>query len=521
MTLQARGVGYRYPSGHVGVHAVDLAVSPGEIVLLTGPTGCGKSTLLRLLCGLLVRHGAGESLGAVTIGGRDVWSLSPAERAQAIGFVGQEPGDQLVAGTVGDEVAFALGSIALPPEEMPARVRQMLELVGLDVELARAPGALSGGQQQRLVVASALAAGAEVLLLDEPLAHLDPEGAGELMSELRALAATGTSVLLVEHRIPQVLEYVDRVLVMDAGELVARADRAAIEGGDVEILEVLRRLGLTLPGWLDLVDRIGGDPGERSWPRQPVADLPREHLLEAGPLSWSFARGAPPVLASVQIALRRGERVALIGSNGAGKSTLLGALAGVYRAGRVRCSGRVVAVPQDPDLALFMGSVEDELAYGPREQRLTAGAVAARVESAARALSVHELLPHPPQALSRGQRLRVAVAAALATEPAVLLLDEPTSGQDLAHVERMLKVLDACVGALLFATHDIDLALRHATRVVIMTEGQVAWSGPPLDLPADIPRSRLSTFCLERGLVPDTPEVLARVLEVGWTRARG
>ena len=221
MTLQAQALGYRYPSGHVAVRAVDLDLCPGEVVLLTGPTGCGKSTLLRLLCGLLVRHGAGVSSGSVTIDGRDVWALSPAERAQALGFVGQEPGDQLVAGTVGDEIAFGLGSVAFPPEQMPARVREMLQLVRLDIEVERSPSALSGGQQQRLVVASALAAGAKVLLLDEPLSALDLKLRKEMQVELKRLQhETGITFIFVTHDQEEALTMSDRVAVMNEGKIL-------------------------------------------------------------------------------------------------------------------------------------------------------------------------------------------------------------------------------------------------------------------------------------------------------------
>jgi energy-coupling factor transporter ATP-binding protein EcfA2 len=206
--------------------------------------------------------------------------------------------------------------------------------------------------------------------------------------------------------------------------------------------------------------------------------------------------------------LAPGARVALLGANGAGKTSLLEALAGQRDHGRVDAAGPVLTVPQDPDLTLFCETVEDELAYGPREAGLTAREVAARVSGTAEALSVDDLLARPPQALSRGQRLRVAVAAALACRPAVLLLDEPTSGQDRDRVDRMMEALSAALagGALVFATHDVDLALRHATRVLLVEGGTVVQDGTPSGVAAALRAQGtlppLAALCLDLGLPP-------------------
>ncbi|MCP4806216.1 MAG: ABC transporter ATP-binding protein [Proteobacteria bacterium] len=417
--ISLSGLGYRYPAG-TAVSGVDLQVRPGEMVLLTGPTGCGKSTVLRLAAGLLQRHGHGVVTGTARIGGRDPGAMTPAERVQAVGFVGQEPADQLVAGTLGDELAFGMESVATSVAEMEARLPQLMALVGLDLALDRSTLALSGGQTQRLIVGASLAAGAQALLLDEPIAQLDPAGAVALLERLRALADGGVAILVVEHRVATVEPFCDRVVRLPGAEV----DLGSWTGWEAELGDTLFSL-----------------TGLRH--RYPGAD--------------------DDALRGVDLMLQRGERLALVGPNGSGKSTLLG---------RIRAEVACQSVPQDPDLALFCETVRQELAIGPDELGLGAG----HAERAAEALSLTDLLDRPPQALSRGQRMRCAVAASLACAPDVLLLDEPTSGQDADQVERMMRALsvELADAGLVFATHDLGLVERHATRVVELRDGRLA-----------------------------------------------
>ena len=442
--LDLRGIGYRHPTAEVAaVRDVNLRVNPGELVLLTGPTGCGKSTLLRLAAGLLQRHGRGEVRGHVSIDGLDPATASPSARVRLVALVGQDPDDQRVAATVGDEIAFAAESAGFDEPAIDRAVADAIRDLGLPGGSERQVAALSSGQRQRLSVAAALSGGAVVLLLDEPLAHLDPQGAIELVERLRALADGGRAVVVVEHRLGDLWRVADRCVVMENGVVVADgppaapAERSDCAGGEVTCGDV---------------------------------------ILTATNLALRHPNGEG--IHGVSFSVRGGERVAVIGPNGAGKSTLLAVLAG-ESATQPLVGGRVVSVPQNPDLGLFCPTVREELAYAPLE--LGFADVAARVERLADAFSLGGLLDRPPQSLSRGQRLRVAVAAAVAADPAVLLLDEPTAGQDPVQVERLMLAVSATLreGVLIFATHDIPLARRHATRVLALEGGRVIGDGSP------------------------------------------
>ena len=514
MILSLDDIGYVYPSGtRAAVADVSLSVVAGERVLVTGPTGCGKSTLLRLCTGLLQRHGTGRVIGQALLRGVPPDQMGPAERVAAMGWVAQDPVAQVVTGTVGDELAFPLEVQELDAAEMERRSLEALALVGLDLALDRPTDALSGGQRQRLSLAAALVGGARLLLLDEPLAQVDPVAARQLVAVLDEVASRGVAIVMVEHRLELLWRWADSLLLLADGEVVygGPARQAPID--------TMRRLGLTLPGTVELAS-ILGQPLD-TVPRTPVPPVPSPRVLaetpvlEAGPIDWRWPDAETPALRGVSVKVRRGERIAILGSNGSGKSTLLSCLAGTLDGGPVRLDGSLVDVPQDPDLALFCETVREELSHGPHEARLPWKQVLARREETAAALSLEPLLERAPQALSRGQRLRTAVGAALACHPRLLLLDEPTAGQDHDQVERMMHALaDRPDLAVVFATHDVSLALRHADRWWVLRDGELVVDAPPeeaLTALDSLPLPELARWCQERGW----PTLDARTL-AGW-----
>ncbi len=437
--------GWRWPGG-AGLGPVSAEIT-GRRVLLTGASGSGKSTLLRRLAGGLVRHASGEATGEVRVGASDPAALSPGERAGQVGFVPQAPADQLVSGEVTEEVRFGLRTTAWPPASQDARVAEVLAQVGLSALSARDPHTLSGGQLQRLAIAAALAPAPSLLLLDEPLAWLDPEAATSVLEVLEQLERT---VWIAEHRIAACWGWADTVVVLDAGEV------AHIGPPDDGCRRVLARLGLELPFLPPL------PPGGPS-PTPPPARGPLVHRVSG----LEHRYGSIVALRGVDLEVHAGERVALLGPNGAGKSTLLAHLAQADKA---------LAIPQDPDLALFSPTVRAEISFGPVDR-----GVHFDPTPILDALHLTTVQHRPPHSLSRGQRVRVAVGGGWACEPDILLLDEPTAGQDRAAVRAMWDGLDSFAGAIVFATHDIGLALRRAHRLVVLEAGQVRFDGPPAD----------------------------------------
>lgn len=456
--IRAEKLGWRFADGTVALDGVDLQIRRGEKVLITGPSGCGKSTLLRLIAGLLPAHGDGDRSGSLLVGGADPSTWKGQQRAETVGFVQQEPADQLLTGRLDDEVRFAAvqtGQLVEP--------RALLDAVGLSVPVFADPQALSGGQQQRLAVAAARSAGAQVLLLDEPLAHLDGAGVRALLASLQG------TVVMVEHRVEAVAGWADRVVVLQQGRVV--------HDGGMPSAELLEGPGLRVPAAVRVAAAGGLDalgPREpRRIERIPSITVQTAVVLRAGVTvvpgrDWRFATG---------------DRVALVGPNGVGKSSAIEALAKAF-------GERAVWIPQQPALSLFCGTVAEELAYGP----VTRGRPSAVTLAD---FALEGLESRSPHQLSKGQQLRLAVAAGVAAGPEVLLLDEPTAGQHLDAVHTVMEQLDRALGdaVLVFATHDVELALRWATHVVVLGGDD----GPPHEVLSIGPLPWLQREQLARG----------------------
>jgi energy-coupling factor transport system ATP-binding protein len=460
--VEVVGLNYTFPGRDRPTLAdASLSLPAGSLTLVTGPTGSGKSTLLRAVVGLIPRLTRGEMTGAVRLFGRDTLVSTPAELAATIGFVQQSPDDQICTTTVETELAFGLENLNVPADEIGRLIAATAERFGLGSRLLQATPTLSGGQKQRLVLGAVSAMQPRILVCDEPLSRLDPVAAGEWIDELCRLRDAGLTIIVAEHRIEELVRIADRVLHINDGRLVERGAEAPAVAAPSTRYGVLRA----------------------------------EALLQADGLAFRFASVAPPVWSNVSFNIHRGERIALVGPNGAGKSTLAAVLAGVLRPthGQVAWSKHsasqpTVLVPQQVDLTLFNRTVYDELAFGSRQLGMPTAAIDERVRLTASVLGLDGLLDEAPHALSQGQRVRTAVAAALAMAPRLLILDEPTTGQDGPTLRRIMDAITACIGepgapeALLFTTHDLRIAADCADRVFMLAEGTLTADDSPSQL---------------------------------------
>ena len=509
-SVTAQGWGWRH-GGRAGqaLSGLDLAIEPGERVLLLGASGAGKSTFLHALAGVLGPDTGGEEQGTLAVD-----NLHPADRAVRgrTGLVLQDPDAQTVLSRVGDEVAFGAENLAVPPGEIWPRVRKALADVGLDLPLDRSTAALSGGQKQRLALASVMAMEPGLLLLDEPTANLDPDGVTEIRDAVtRVLDRTGATLIVVEHRVEVWAGVVDRVVVLAAGGGVL-ADGAPGEVlGNAGHRRALADAGVWLPGTRP--DIPGG-------PWTPPAAGPR--LLEARGLAAARTGRGPAVVSGARLDLDAGTAVGITGPNGAGKSTLAltlggllrprqgsvaaapalagGAAADPFRWSSAQLVDRIGTVFQEPEHQFLTNSVLDELAFGPRRLgRETEDQVQARVQELAERLRLDALLDVNPFTLSGGEKRRLSVATMLATAPAVLLLDEPTFGQDARTWAELVALLRGQLDegrCVVSVTHDADFVRALSSRTLRVAEGLVSesvpegasgpQSGPPsgADLPA-------------------------------------
>jgi energy-coupling factor transport system ATP-binding protein len=466
---------------------VSLHVRPGEVLLIAGPSGCGKSTLLRCLNGLIPTTYRGQLTGSIHIAGRDTQDLTLAEISRTVGTVLQDPERQIVASHVLEEVAFGLENQHLPVAEIRARAEATLRELHL-IDLAeRETFTLSGGEKQKLAAAGVLVLEPQVLLLDEPLANLDPASAQETLALCRRLAAAGRAVVIVEHRVEEVLSInPDRVVLMDAGRVIYAGPGAGIgQFADPRAVKLPAPIAMQRLAALQLESApIALAPAAPVG--QPLIEL---RNIEFGYDSRTIVRG-------VSLNVYRGDRIALLGRNGSGKSTLVKQMIGLLRPqrGSVWIDGAAVAdmsvaqaarqvgyVFQNPSQMLFAPSVREELAFGPRNLGQTESEIAQHSAEALALMNLAGTEDRAPLTLSFGQQRRLCIASVIAMRAQVLLMDEPTAGQDYrSYTQFMDGILQLGVfAAQIFITHDLDLAISYANRVLLFADGQIVADGPP------------------------------------------
>ena len=455
---------------------VSFDVQAGECLVVTGLSGCGKSTLARVLTGIIPNTISAKVEGSVSVAGLDVIHSSTAEIAQRVGIVFQNPRAHLFHLRVDDEIAFGPYNLGLTEDEVSARVEWALDAVGLNELRDRKPANLSGGQIQRLAIAAALAMRPDVLVLDEPTASLDVPGTQSIITALEKLRRQyGLTMILIEHRLAEIRRIADRVLVLHEGQKVAEGNFDQVLGDH----HVLHKYGLRRPtvesltDWSHLLTPNGHHPAGQ----QPLLDLSD---LTAG-------YNGQAIIQDVNLKIFPGEFVALVGNNGAGKSTLALAAAGLLKPlhGKVLVDGKsrprpgldIALLFQNPADQLFTDSVDEEVSFGPRNYR------SFNVDIHEQTLASADLLQfrtHRPFSLSIGQQQRTALASCVALRPSLVILDEPTLGQDWRHLQQLmdcLLYLNAQGTAILVITHDFKLVHRYASRVLLMDSGRIILDG--------------------------------------------
>ena len=475
-----------------------LTVPEGAFALVCGATGAGKSTLLRAVNGLVPHFTGGIFSGRVLVEGRSTIDSAPRDLADVVAFVPQDPGASFVVDRVEDELAYAMENLAIEPSRMRRGVEETLDLLDIERLRDRSVRTLSGGERQRVAIAAALTPGAKVLLLDEPTSQLDPQAAEHVLAALqRMVHDLGMTVLIAEHRLDRVAGFVDLAIgCLGGGRVVVDEPAAVLER--LQTGPAVSRLGRLL-GWSPVpltvrqARRMAKDRGVRPGAvRRPSPAASGDVVLRASGV-WAGYEGKP-VLKDVDLSLRSGEVVALMGRNGAGKSTLLRCLGGlrppdsgtVTFEGHTVSPGRDVALcPQTPEDILFKDTVGDEVLATLHAHGREDGA-----HAILNALGIVHLAARHPRDLSAGERLLAAVAATVATDAKVLLLDEPTRGLDARTKERLAAFLRGYATdgrAVLFASHDVELVAELATRVVMLAGGEVIADGTPHEVMAGSP----------------------------------
>ena len=480
----ARGWGWRHAGRkNAALSGVDLDIAPGERVLVLGPSGSGKSTLMGGLAGLLGGAEEGEATGTLTVDG-----VAPADARGRVGLLMQDPAAQVVLARVGDDVAFGMENLGVAREEIWPRVENSLEAVGLSVPLDHSTTELSGGQKQRLALASILAMGPGLLLLDEPTANLDPSGVAEVRAAVETVAErTGATVVVVEHRVDVWASLVDRVIVVADGAITADGplDEVLAQQGDA-----LRERGIWLPG-----DDVAAEVGPA--PEVPLASSEAAPIARVTDLTIGYDAAAP-VRSGIDLTIERGVSTCIVGANGAGKSTFALTLAGLLPplegAVEVETSdgtagdphewsskqllGRLSMVFQEPEYQFLAATVAEELAIGPRAAGMTDEEIAPLVDEHLEALGLTKLARANPMTLSGGEKRRLSVATALISAPELLILDEPTFGQDRGTWLGLVRLLRAALErgvTLVSITHDPAFVAAMGQRVVDL--GQVGTRG--------------------------------------------
>ena len=536
---------------------INLDIYPGERVLIAGPSGCGKSTLAGCINGLNPFSNPGECSGELIVDGVDAPKSSIFQLSAHVGTVLQDPDGQFIGLTVGEDIAFALENSCMPQDEMHEITRHAAELVGIQDHLDYAPHELSGGQKQRVSLAGVMVDQVKILLFDEPLANLDPATGKqtiELIDEIQE--KTDTTVVIIEHRLEDVLwRDVDRIVLMGDGKILADlhpdellSTRLLEENGIREplYLTALRYAGVELapakkPAHVDSVVIDEADRKKMTdwfWSR-PAAEAEKEHepLLEVRNLTFGYERGSQ-TLRDVSLTIHKGEMVSIVGKNGAGKSTFSKLVCGFETpdSGEILFQGRnllqenirhrakhIGYVMQNPNQMISKTMIFDEVALGLRNMGKSEEEIREKVEETLKVCGLFPFRNWPVSALSFGQKKRVTIASVLVQDPELIILDEPTAGQDFHHyteIMEFLRGLNEKGVTVVMITHDMHLMLEYTPRALVFADGRLiadrsaaaVLCDPQLIRQAALKETSLFTLANQLGISP-AEEFVQRFIE--------
>jgi len=529
--VEIRDLWYTYPNASVpALRGLDLTVEEGEFVLLTGPSGCGKTTFCRCLNGLIPHFYHGELKGEARVVGLSTGDHPTTELAQHVGLIFQNPDNQIFALTVEKDVAFGLENLGVDKEEMVEAVDWALEVTGMTDLRHRATHELSGGQKQRLAIASILAMRPRVIVLDEPTSFLDPVGAESIFKVLETLNREyRMTVILIEHRMDLAVRHAERAIVFVGGEVIEdgppaevfTAESTRLSGvGIPKIVDLTKRLsqrGATLEGspyttdlFVEEMERRLPKTDRRPHKGRKITDLDglvEEHqsspIIEVNGVSYTYPSGVQ-ALRDVSLTIHRGEFVAVMGENGAGKTTLVKHFNGLFEPSKghvvvdgidvstvsvASLSRKVGLVFQNADDQLFSENVEEEVRFALRNFGFDREIIEKRVDWALNLLDINRYRKSSPFILSGGERKRVALASVLAWDPDVVILDEPTIGQDYAQKEKLrhfLMQLRIQGKTTIIVTHDVEFVADSKPRIILMADGEIIADGSTAQIMTDM-----------------------------------
>lgn len=486
---------------------INLTIYEGEKVLIVGPSGSGKSTLSNCINGLVPFSNEGEISGSLKVKGKETKEMSIFELSNSVGTVLQDPDGQFIGLTVGEDIAFKLENDCVSQEEMKEKVKIVSEIVGIDTHLNSAPYSLSGGQKQRVTLAGVMVGNVDILLFDEPLASLDPatgKSAIELIDEIQK--KTNKTILIIEHRLEDVLHCpVDRIIVVDNGKIAADitpeellSSNLLIETGIREPLYItaLKYAGCNItpemhPEHINTLKIDSCREKLKEWYEDTVEDKEEtsgETILEMKDVKFSYESGKE-ILHGVSFKVNRGEMVSIVGRNGAGKSTISKLICGFYKPteGQILFNGRdlvndtikeraekIGIVMQNPNQMISKTMIFDEVALGLKVRGVSEDEIKNRVFETLKICGLYEFRNWPISALSFGQKKRVTIASILVLNPEVIILDEPTAGQDFKHyteIMEFLKELNQKGVTIIMITHDMHLMLEYTNRAIVLSNG--------------------------------------------------